>query len=102
MFNRHKQEVTDQKQRLEGLEGELRRLRDDFVTLQDRVQQWEIRMEEMQEVTLRAIRRHEARDRRAKREEEIDPTDGNGPSDPVTARILARRARRRDGLPRQS
>lgn len=97
--NRYEKDLTDLKRSSEGLEGELRRLRDDFVTLQDRVAQWEIRMEEMQEVTLRAIRRHEARDRRKARGEGEGHTDGNGSPDPVTARILARRRRGRDGLP---
>jgi len=96
---KHLQELSELRTSVEAYRGEVKGLHNDFVTLQERLQSWEIRMAEMQDKTLHAIQRHKMRDRREK--------GGNGVTgeavepDPITAKLQARRGNRH-GIPSES
>lgn len=87
--NKHKQELERLEKRLQGSQDAIRKLRDDFFTLQEQVKSWEIRMEEMADKTKYAIARHDKRMRDARGGNGV--TDDEESPDQITAKILARR-----------
>ena len=94
---RNNPKVEDLEKRLEASEAALNALQDTFETLSDKVMSWELRMEEMHEKTLYAIRRHDKRLQREKRNG--GPTgDGEEVPDPTTQKVLARRRSKPHGL----
>lgn len=80
---------------LDRVSDDIRRTRDDLFTIQEQMKAWEIRMEEMHDKTVYAIKRHEKRFR--------DAPVANGlpepkPADPTTERVLQRRRMKGNGI----